>query len=218
MTANRRFWLQWIAANALGELVGLGAAAAVAIGLLLAVGEPKSLIAAAALALAMIAAGTGEGVIVGWAQWRVLRQRLPAMPQGRWVRATAVGALVAWTFGMAPSTLMSQQETGGAPPWTPSELQVMLLAAAMGAVLGPILGLPQWLALRRYVRRAHWWIWANAAAWLAGMPLVFLGAGASPTGASPARIALTIAATILAAGAVVGAIHGAALLRLLKQD
>jgi len=42
----------------------------------------------------------------------------------------------------------------------------------MGAVLGMILGAPQWRVLRRYASGASLWVWANAAAWAVGMPVV----------------------------------------------
>jgi hypothetical protein len=49
------------------------------------------------------------------------------------------------------------------------------------------------------------------------MPVVFIGAGTSPVGASALSIALKLFATIAAAGASVGAIHGVALLWLLRR-
>jgi hypothetical protein len=212
------FWLRWVAANAVAEVLGLGLAAAVGVGMILGVGEPKSLAVAVMMAGVMIAAGACEGVIVGVAQWMVLRRRLPRLQRRDWVLATAMGSLVAWTLGMAPSTLAVLNQDASSPTPEPSDLLVYVLAAAMGAALGVVLGIPQWRVLRRYVQRAHWWVWANAAAWLAGMPLVFLGAGSSPVGAPPWSVALMIALTIAAAGATVGAIHGAALLWLLDSQ
>jgi hypothetical protein len=49
------------------------------------------------------------------------------------------------------------------------------------------------------------------------MPVVFIGAGASPVEASALSIAFTVVMTIAAAGASVGAIHGTALLWLLRE-
>jgi hypothetical protein len=85
------------------------------------------------------------------------------------------------------------------------------LAAAMGVVLGPILGVPQWLALRQHARRAIWWIPANAAAWALGMPVVFVGAGSAPPGGLLGLVA-TALLTAMVAGGVVGAVHGLALI------
>jgi hypothetical protein len=74
-----------------------------------------------------------------------------------------------------------------------------------------------WDVLRRYVSGTSLWVWANAAAWAVGMPVVFLGAGASPAGSSALSVASTVIITIAAAGASVSAIHGAALLWLLRR-
>jgi hypothetical protein len=44
-----------------------------------------------------------------------------------------------------------------------------------GLVLGPVLGLAQWLALHRFVRRAALWMPTNALAWAFGMVVIFAG-------------------------------------------
>jgi hypothetical protein len=211
-------WLQWTLANVAGEVLGLGLAGAVAIVMFLTVGEPETALVALKMAGVMIAAGALEGVIVGFAQWLVLRRRLRRMSRREWITATAIGAFAAWAIGMAPSTLMALNESAGssAPPQM-SDAAKYALALAMGAALGTILGIPQWRVLRRYVSGASLWVWANAAAWAVGMPVVFLGAGASPAGSSALSVASTVIITIAAAGASVGAIHGAALLWLLRR-
>jgi hypothetical protein len=119
---------------------------------------------------------------------------------------------------MAPSTLMAlNQNEGSSQPPEMSDAVKYALASVMGVALGMILGAPQWRVLRRYASGASLWVWANAAAWAVGMPVVFIGAGASPVGASALMIALTVVVTIAAAGASVGAIHGVALLWLLRK-
>jgi hypothetical protein len=211
-------WLQWVIANVAGEVLGLGLAGAVATAMVLTFGEPETALVALIMAGVMIAAGTLEGVIVGFAQWLVLRRRLHRLSRREWITATAIGAFVAWALGMAPSTLMAlNQSAGSSPPPEMSDAVTYALAAVMGAALGTILGIPQWRALRRYVAGAALWVWANAAAWAVGMPVVFIGAGASPVGASALSVALTVVVTIAAAGASVGAIHGVVLLWLLRQ-
>jgi hypothetical protein len=211
-----RLWRDWVVANALGELVGLGAAAV--IGALLAGIFDATLgaVAGVTLAVTLILLGTFEGVVVGLAQWRVLRRPFPELRRRSWIAASAAGALAAWTLGMIPSTLADfGAAAGGAPPEIDDTLMYGL-AAAMGAALGPILGVPQWLVLRRHARRALWWIPANAAAWALGMPVVFVGASAPPAGGLPGIIAVGLL-TATAAGAVVGAVHGLALVWLARQ-
>jgi hypothetical protein len=212
-----KLWLQWTLANVVGEVLGLGLVGAAATAMVLTIGEPDTAFVRVMMAGVMIAAGALEGAIVGYAQWLVLRRRLHRLSWREWVTATAVGALAAWTMGMAPSTLMALNQSVESPPPEMSDAVKYALAAVMGAALGTILGIPQWRALRRYVVGASLWMWANAAAWAVGMPMVFIGVGASSVGASALSVALTVVVTIAAAGASVGAIHGVALLWLLRQ-
>jgi hypothetical protein len=211
-------WLQWTLANVAGEVLGLGLAGVVAIVMVLTTVEPETALVTLMMAWVMIAAGTLEGVIVGFAQWLVLRRRLRRMSRREWIMATAIGAFTAWVIGMTPSTLMAlNQSAGSSPPSEISDAVKYALATVMGAALGMILGAPQCRVLRRYASGASLWMWANAAAWAVGMPLVFVGAGLSPVGASALSVAMTVVGTIAAAGASVGAIHGVALLWLLRQ-
>lgn len=101
-------------------------------------------------------------------------------------------------------------------PAEPSTAVVYGLAALMGLVAGAILGTPQWLVLRRHVRRAAWWIPANALAWVPGMVMAFYAAAfifSTSIGGSTVVLAV---GTLAAIGAVVGAIHGLALVWLVR--
>jgi hypothetical protein len=216
---RRGFWLRWVAANSVAELVGLGTVAAVAFVVVSRIGEPQGAAQALAFSLLFILLGAFEGLVVGWAQVRVLRKRLPAIDG--WVRATVVGAVAAWVLGMLPSMIMSLGETveGSAPP--PPEVGEplrLLLAAGLGFVAGPVLAFFQWRVLRRYVQRAAWWLPANAAAWAVGMPVVFLGAHISTYTIPVLAVVVGVATTLAIAGAAVGAIHGRALLLLLSAE
>jgi hypothetical protein len=134
-----------------------------------------------------------------------------------WTVATGAGALVAWSLGMIPSTLLSlsadSSESAGAAD--PSDATVYALAFLMGLLLGPVLGFAQWLVLRRFVRKAGLWMPANALAWAFGMVVIFVGAGAVAEGGMGARTVVLIVALLACAGAVVGSVHGLALVRLL---
>ncbi len=211
-----KVWFQWILANAVGETVGLGGT--LLVGGLLLLNAQKTVGIVPAAALAVLAGTFIEGIVVGTAQWLVLRQPLKSMRWRAWVLATALGAFMAWTLGMRPSTFMfTGADTGGAAPAQMSDLMVYTLAAVMGFVLGPILGVPQWLVLRRYVLKAGWWVLANALAWMVGMVVVFVGTSFI----APEGITLSVAPMLLlflfAAGAAVGAVHGLVLIWLLRS-
>ena len=211
--SERALWVRWVGANTLGETIGLGFTAIVAVAVASA-GDTGRLALVVAAAAALVAAGAVEGVAVGYAQWRVLRGPLATLRARSWVLATVIGAVVAWTLGLVPSTLAGGAGEGGAPPV--SAAVQYLLAALMGFVLGPVLGVPQWRVLRRFVPHAGRWVLANAAAWAAGMPVIFLAAGNVPPGAPPWLIALAVLGACAAAGALVGAVHGVWLVWLLR--
>lgn len=211
-------WLRWVLANAAGEALGLGATALFGAAILSYLGEGTALLATLGLAAAAVVAGTVvEGGAVGFAQWSVLRGPLPAMRWRTWTLATAAGAFLAWTLGMAPSTLLSLGgNSGGAAPAEPGEATMLGLAFLMGLALGPVLGLAQWLALRRYVRRAALWMPANSLAWASGMVVIFTGIDLATRGGFGLRSVAILALTLVVTGAVVGAIHGLVLVRLVR--
>jgi hypothetical protein len=212
------FWLRWVLANALGEAVGLSAVLLVGFGVL----GPRlaGLTGALPAVIGLVAGvllGIFEGSVVGAAQGIVLRARLPRLALRTWIVATVIGAMVAWGLGMLPSTLMGAgagaDASGGQAAAEMPEALTYVMAAGMGLVAGIVLALPQWLVLRQYARRAGWWLPANALAWLCGMPIVFLGMGAIPAGASLLQALPIVVAATAAAGAVVGAIHGLVLVK-----
>ena len=210
-----RLWLWWVAANSLAELLGLGLTLAVDYGIISRIAAAASIVASIVGILLVTISGAIEGLIVGLAQWSVLRRSFPRVARRSWVGATVMGAMVAWFFGSLPSTLMDMggPQSGGAAQEPPTAI-VLLLAAAMGLFLGFILGYPQWRVLRKAAERAWIWLPANCAAWALGMPTIFAVmdiAFRSP--ALPASI-MIIALGVLLAGALVGAVHGLALVRL----
>jgi hypothetical protein len=223
---ERRLYGRWVLANAIGEGVGLGGSLLLGAGIVLLLGAQLGPGFEIATGVAAVALGTLlEGVVVGVAQWRVLREPLPALSRGSWVEATAIGAGLAWLLGMVPSTVISlldgraeATDASAAPSTAEPSLGVILIAAAgLGLVLGPVLASVQVVVLRRHVARAWQWIPANAAAWALALPLTYLGPSAMfDLGVNALGIGILLAC-VVAAGAVVGAVHGVVLVRLLRH-
>lgn len=211
-----KIWRQWIAANAVSETIGLGGT--LLIGILLLANAEHTIGTVLAAVLAVVAGTLIEGLCVGTAQWLVLRRPLRTLQWHTWAMATATGAGIAWTLGMVPSTfMMNGSSSGPGEPSAMSDLMVYALAAVMGLVLGAILGLPQWLALRHYVLHAGWWVPANALAWMLGMVVIFIGTSFIPASGFIWQIAALLLLFVVAAGAVVGAVHGWFLIWLLHH-
>lgn len=210
-------WVRWVIANSLAETVGLGSAFGIGVLLFPYLGAPGLLVALVTATVAILAGTLIEGTVVGTAQWLVLRRSLPDMRWLSWALATAVGAFVAWTSGMLPNTLLSAGAgAGDSAPAETSASVVYALAAVLGLVAGAILGTPQWFVLRRHVPRAALWILANALAWVPGMVMAFVVADflfATRFGVATVLLAV---ATLAAIGAVVGTVHGLALVWLLR--
>lgn len=214
-------WRRWVAANAVAEAVGLG----LTLGLTgLVIGRLESVGGLAGVALAFAAAvlsGAIEATIVGLAQWAALRPWLPRITRRAWWLATLAGALLAYVLGYLPSTIISLMQSGAdasaATMTEPPQAVVLLLAAGLGAVGGAILSFAQYLALRGRVAHAGRWIPANMLAWAVGMPVVFWAIDlAFKLPALGPAVALMVAALLLM-GAVVGAIHGAVLVRMVIE-
>ena len=214
-------WRRWVAANALAEAVGLG----LTLGLTgLVIGRLESVGGAAGVALAFAAAvlsGVIEATIVGLAQWWAMHPWLPQITRRAWWLATLAGALLAYVLGYLPSTiinLMQASDAAAAPLSEPPQAVVLLLAAGLGAVAGAVLSFAQYFALRGRVAHAGRWIPANMLAWAVGMPLVFWAIDlAFKLTVRWQAIALMVVALLLM-GAVVGAIHGAVLVRMVREE
>jgi hypothetical protein len=216
-----RFWPAWILANAGGEFAGLGLLALVGI-VVAPLLTGGSVIEALAMAAILILLGGYEGVVVGYAQWLVLRNVFGTMQARSWVTATAVGSIVAWTAGMVPSTVAAFAEpAAGSARQLELELPMALivtLTAFGGAFVGALLGSAQMFVLRRFVAHAGWWIPANAAAWAVSMPIV-VAAGGLAGAATPRPIVVgEMLAAITLSGAVAGAVHGSALVALIRHS
>lgn len=219
------FLRRWIVANSVAEAVGLGTTFVIGAAVAPHLGNQDSLATVLLTALIAVLAGAFlEGAVVGFAQEQIIRSRVALMRPGIWTLATVAGAGLAWLLGMLPSSIMAivapaAPTTGpAAAPFEPDPLVVYGLAAGLGLVVGPILGLAQWFVLRRVVPGSAAWLWANARAWAVGMPAIFAGMDLVPwNGPSAARI-IAIYAVCGVAGAIVGAIHGPVLRRLLRTS
>jgi hypothetical protein len=215
----KTFYSHWIVANSWSE--GVGLSATLLLGFVVATRlevqlDPLTIIAGAATAVVL---GTVlEGVLVGWAQGRVIHRYVQDISVRRWTVATAVGAGVAWLLGVVPSTIMNFARAApgsSAVPIEPSAFAQYGLAIVMGAVLGVILAVPQMLVLRRVSRQPVGWLGANALAWAVGMPLIFAGMETLPWEGPRLFLAAGVAVICVAVGGVVGAVHGFYLRRIL---
>lgn len=183
-------WLAWVIATLLGTIAGglLGFPLGWSIGetLMQAIGELPAL-----FVVGLVMGGVLIGA-VALAQSIVLRGRLPVAR--RWVLLSAVAG--ATGFGVILLVMNGSDEM----------FESALLPAAVFAVLGLWLGAAQWLALRRYMARAAWWIAFNAVG--LGLTLAILF-GLSAEGRELVSLVLS--------GLLLGTITGAGMAWLLRD-
>ena len=164
------------------------------------------------LALAIVVlGGLVEGAALGVVQAVLLGRVFPRLRRRRYVVATVLVAGLGWAAASAPGVLAG--DSGGAPP---SLLVVLPGAAALGVVMGALLGAAQAWSLRGAASHPWRWVTASAVAWPPAMAVVFLGATA-PDASWPLQAVLGIAMlTGAAAGTVLGVVTRAFLPSLIR--
>ena len=217
---NKKYlWPRWTLANALAELFGLGLTFLLT-GLAFSRLDDQGTVVSIILSFVFaVLSGAVEATIVGLAQWWAMNPWFSHISRFGWWRGTFIGALIAYVLGYLPSTLMSMGEatSQSAPMEEPAQWIVLLLAAGMGAVGGAVLSFAQWLELRKQTEGAGIWMPANMLAWAFGMPVIFWGVDKAFNMAFIWQSVLVMAGSLFVAGAVVGAVHGAFLVRLAKE-
>jgi hypothetical protein len=107
MSKNKNvLWLRWTTANALSELVGLGATFAT-IGVLVSKIDTQHITGILLSFIIAVLSGAIEATIVSLAQWWAMHLWFPMIGRFAWWRATLIGALIGYVLGYLPSTLMS---------------------------------------------------------------------------------------------------------------
>ncbi|MCU0439274.1 MAG: hypothetical protein MUC49_15360 [Raineya sp.] len=173
---SQKLWLQWTFNCALGELLGIGVAGAIAFTVNHLVGEPQNISQKLLILSCMMVAGLIEGSFLGFFQWKVLSKKFTLIPQKSWMLSTILIAVLGWFLGMLPSLfLIPTESVSSESSFNFESLWVIaFLSIGMGLVLGAIFGLFQWFVFRKYALRATQWIWANALGWAVGLSWIYV--------------------------------------------
>ncbi|MFZ2096877.1 MAG: hypothetical protein WAV05_09585 [Anaerolineales bacterium] len=85
--------MRWVAANALGEMFGLGLTFGVGTVILTSLGGQQSVQIMLASFLVVVVSGVFEATLVSLARWWALHPWFPIIARASWWRATLVGAI-----------------------------------------------------------------------------------------------------------------------------
>lgn len=187
--------VRWVLSCAAAEALGLATAAGAA-------RVASTLEPGAGLAV-VVAGGLVEGTALGVLQARALGDLVDRSRRQAWALVTVLVAGLGWAVGSAPSAL-----DGGSDPTTPPWSLVLAGAAALGLVMGAVLGAAQATTLRGVVPHPWRWVWASAAGWSVAMVVVFAGATSARASWSWPLVVLDGAVTGAVAGAVLGLVTG----------
>jgi hypothetical protein len=192
--------VRWVLVVTLGEAVGFSVPAAVGAAVTGASWGPLETL------VAIVLAGSVEGALLGAAQadclyrWRVLPARR------WWIVATSVGAAVAWSLGMLPSTFDVR--------WTAA---TVVGAGVGGLLLLTSLPLAQYFVLRDHVRRPALWIPINIAAWLLGIAWTLAPSPVVDQSTPAGALILIYGIAGLCMAATVAVVTGVGMIRLLQS-
>lgn len=173
--------------------------------------EATGLAGLAALGV-ILAGGLVEGTALGILQGSWMARTFPGVSRACWILTTILVAGIGWSLASAPSTL------GGSGGEAPPVLLMLTGAAALGAVMGALMGATQALVLRGHVRHPWRWISISTAAWTPTMVIIFAGATLPDTSWGTGSVVALGAATGLLAGGTLGAISIALLATLNGQS
>ncbi len=181
------FWVLWIAASELGGMLYFLPVGVVHIVLGLdRLDDPlrSGEITTWMLVLAAVLCGAACGSTIGLAQWLVLRRQFKRM--GLWIAATVAGyasiGLLAPIVSVFQPGWLNWALTliiSGKMHWM-ARLQPSWPAASWEAggitltLFGLVLGIAQWLVLRRRVSQAGWWVAISAVGWALAAAMNFL--------------------------------------------
>ena len=146
-------WAWWVLASTVGAAVGL-------------------ILSYAWLRVAVVAFGANEdriamnvfvplmAICIGIAQWLVMRRH--TRRAGWWLVASIAG----WIVGAAAIIVTSSVVSSVVPMGILNEIVTGTAGTVVAlALLGAVIGITQWLYLRRHFTRAGWWVLASLAGW-----------------------------------------------------
>jgi hypothetical protein len=214
-------WKKWTINCALGEIIGIACAGAIAYSINYLFGEPQYFRTKVLILISMMFAGLIEGTILGLFQWKVLVRKFDSIPQGEWMYYTILVTVLGWFLGMMPSLFFMPTAPQGIQPNEginfSNPILFILFSLTTGLILGALFGLFQWFSLRKYADKAYKWIIANALGWGLGLGWIYLFASLPTEESSMFFIVLIGICGGLLAGLSVGAITGLFLIRLEKN-
>lgn len=168
--SGRPFWRKWIINYSLGELIGIGIAAAIGRFLFFTFPESSAVSQSALTVIILIIAGLAEGFILGYIQWKALSKIVPDFTPMLWIFVTTFSALAGWLFILPPGVMFIAFLSKISLISTYSSYVYTMI---VGAAFGGLIGFPQFFIIRNYFKNAGVWIVSNTIGWMVSFLIVY---------------------------------------------
>ncbi len=213
------YWKKWTLSNIAGVWLGIGLSGSIAAGIWQWIGTPQNAGEKLQLLLVMLLVGGLQGFLLGYFQWRVLKEKFPAMAAAQWAGITMAVSVLGWLMGMVPALFfMGKNAQPGVEYQEPALILVIVGAMALGLIFGAIFGIVQWLVLQRFAKESVQWVTGNSLGW--GLAMIFIFMAVSlPVETTPVWMAIIgyIFGSALA-GLSIGALTGIYLNKIIAEN
>jgi hypothetical protein len=170
MKDQERFWHRWILSYSLGELLGIGVAAIIARFLYLGYSQIDLGRSPALDAFVLIIAGTSEGLIIGYVQWKSLSRIIMSLKPASWIITTTLSSILGWFLILPPAVLII---FFFAKLSSNNQYTSILYTLLAGAAFGSVIGIAQFFIIRKFVNNAIVWIFANSISWAVSFLILY---------------------------------------------
>ncbi len=171
MKTEQKFWYTWMLNYSFGELLGIGAAAIIGRFLFLNFSTTSSSSQSAITMIILVIAGTTEGLIIGFIQWRSLSKLIQDFKPIPWVATTTLPTIAGWLLILPPAVVFLSFLTKIA---FINNSYSILYSVFVGMAFGGLIGIPQFFIIKKYYKKAMVWIIANAISWAISFLIIYL--------------------------------------------
>ncbi|HEY5749867.1 MAG TPA: hypothetical protein VIU12_27560 [Chryseolinea sp.] len=162
MKNEEKFWQQWILNYSLGELLGIGAAAIIARFLFMEYSQAEHGQSPTLTGLVLTVAGTSEGLIIGYVQWRSLSRFVKNFKPAPWITVTTLTSIAGWILILPPAVLII---FFFAKLSLLNHYTSIFYTFSAGAAFGALISTCQFFIIRKFFNNALIWILANTMGW-----------------------------------------------------
>lgn len=168
--ADKRFWYKWMLNYSFGELLGIGAAAVIGRFLFLEFSNISASSTTLITFIILVIAGAAEGLIIGYVQWKSLSKILLHFKPTLWILITTISTIAGWLLILPPAVMVISFLSKFT---LISNNYSILYTALAGMTFGALIGIPQFLILKKFYKNAYAWIVANTIGWMLTFLIIY---------------------------------------------